>query len=156
VRQLLELYHQELVPLLGIHSAPVGDLLLQWLPAAHQAINNSGQPLAVQQTVMQLLSRMVHVLICPAAGSNSSGCSSLSGDVACTPASCNCELVFSMVEGLLRSLEGLSVLCSCNSCLWMEPSIVGITMQQWRALLVQQPALPAGWLIHQLLQQLGA
>lgn len=103
---------------------------------------------------MQLLSRMVHVLMCPAAGSSSSGCSSLGEDVACTPATC--ELVFCMVEGLLCSLEGLSVLCSRNSSLWMEPGIVGITMQQWRALLVQQPALPAGWLIHQLLQQLGA
>jgi hypothetical protein len=154
VDQLLKLYHKELVPLLGTRSAPVGGLLLKWLPAARRAINDSGQPPSVQHAVMQLLSRMAHVLMFPAVGSDSSGHIRLGRDASCTPASC--EVVFCMVEGLLRSLEGLCVLCSNNSGLWMQPGVVGSTMQQWRVLMVQQPAVPASFLIHQLLQQLGA
>jgi hypothetical protein len=153
VEQLLGLYNQQLIPLMGMANAPVRELLVQWLAPVRQAISSSAQPLSVQQAAMQLLSRMVQLLL--SFGSSGGGYMPLGGGVSSTPA--GCEVVLCVVEGLLRSLEGLSMLCSNNSSVWMEPGMVASSVQLWRAQIgQQQPPLPAGWLIDQLLQQLGA
>jgi hypothetical protein len=150
VGQLMELYNKQLVPLMGTPTASVRELLVQWLPAARHSIVSFGQAPSVQQAVMQLLSRMVHMLLFPAGGSSSGGgYMSLGGNVAC-------EQVLCVVEGLMQSLEGLSVLCSSNSSLWMEPGIVASMVQLWCAQILQQPNLPASCFIHQLLLHLGA
>jgi hypothetical protein len=112
VEQLMALYNQQLIPLMGMATAPVRELLVQWLAPVRQAISSSAQPLSVQQAAMQLLSRMVQLLL-SFGSSSGGGYMPLGGGVSSTPA--GCEVVLCVVEGLLRSLEGLSMLCSNNS-----------------------------------------
>ena len=154
---LLELYNQHLVQLMGVPNAPVRSLLLQWLPSARQAISSSGQPVGVQQAVMQLLSKMVQLLLTSNASSSSaSGGSFVSPCRGVASTAAGCELVFSVVERLVRSLEELVELCSQNYSGLMEHGAAASTMQLWRAQMVSQPDLPASSIISQLMQQLGA
>lgn len=73
VEQLLGLYNQQLIPLMGMANAPVRELLVQWLAPVRQAISSSAQPLSVQQAAMQLLSRMVQLLLSFGSGGSSGG-----------------------------------------------------------------------------------